>query len=142
MGLRRRQDWPLRFLEAVEAKKDTRFSPGIHDCCISACDIIKHITGTDIAVGFRNYRGKQEMLKTLSAHGGVESIAETIMKANVCAEIPIALASRGDMVMLDTPDGPTLAVVDTDGINAVACGTRGWKRPPVKSRATRAWRIG
>lgn len=142
MGLTRRQDWPNRFLEAVEKKNTTRFSPGLHDCCISACDIVERMTGADIGKHFRDYFGKKEMIETLKEHGGVESIAESVMKENDCEEIPISLAARGDMVMLNMPDGPTMAVVDMDGFNAIACGARGWERVSVKEYAARAWRIG
>lgn len=141
--LKRREDWPQRLVEAVEEKADTRFSPGNHDCCISACDIVLRMTGTDIAKHFRGYRGKKEMLATLEEHGGVEAIAESVMAENGCEEIPTALAARGDIVLLNTPDGQTMAVVDTDGINSVACcGLRGWRRVPIGEYATRAWRIG
>ena len=142
MELRRRQDWPERMLRAIEEKVNTRFFPGVHDCCISACDIVKKITGTDVAAGFRNYRGKEEMRVVLDEHGGVEAIAEKTMRENGCNEIPISLAARGDFVMLDMPDGPTMAVVDMDGVNALACGTKGWERVHIKAHARRAWRVG
>ena len=142
MGLVRRNDWPARLLDAISEKATMRFSPGTHDCCISACDIIERMTGTDIAAGFRGYTNKDEMLKVWETHGGVEAIVQRVMAENDCAEIPISLASRGDMIMLETPDGPTLAIVDTDGINVVACGVRGLERVCIKDNAARAWRIG
>ena len=140
--LRRFPDWPTRLLAAIDEKAGTRFSPGIHDCCISACDIVERMTGEDIAARFRGYSGKEEMLATLETHGGVESIAETVMKEHGCGEIPIALAGRGDMSMLDTPDGPTMAIVDMDGIHAAACSAKGWRPVNIKQHATRTWRIG
>ncbi|KKM65702.1 hypothetical protein LCGC14_1488600 [marine sediment metagenome] len=141
MGLRRRQDWPERLLEAINAKADTRFSPGIHDCCISACDIVLHMTGVDVAAKVRGYKGKEEMRAVLNEHGGVEATVESAMKENSCGEILVSLAGRGDFVLLDMADGPTLAVVDTDGINAIACGTKGWERVNIKAHAKRAWEV-
>lgn len=140
--LTRYADWPARLLNAIEEKASTRFSPGTHDCCISACDIVERMTGTDIAANFRGYTNKEEMLATLEAHGGVGAIAEAVMNKYGCAEILIPLAGRGDMVLLDMPDGPTMAVVGMNGIDAVACSMRGWLPVNIKQHATRAWRIG
>lgn len=140
--LRRRQDWPQRLSEAIESKADVRFSPGKHDCCISACDIVEQMTGTDIGHSFRDYSNKEEMKIVLDKHGGVESIAESIMLEYECPEILLTLAARGDMVMLNMPDGYTMGIVDHDGINAIACGTKGWESLPIKTCGERAWRIG
>lgn len=140
--LRRKQDWPQQLSDAIKAKVNVRFSPGVHDCCISACDIVERMTGVDIGHSFRGYSDKEEMQAAIESHGGVEAIAESIMQEYECAEIPIALAGRGDMLMLDMPDGYTMAIVGHDGANAVACGAKGWTRAAIKLYAKRAWRIG
>ena len=142
MGLKRFPDWPARLLAAIEEKNETRFSPGKHDCCISACDIIERMTGTDIAANFRDYSNKKEMLAVLAEHGGVEAIADSVMREYGCEEIIVPLAGRGDMVMLNTVYGPTMVVIDLDGIHACACAVSGWRPVNIKTHATRAWRIG
>lgn len=136
------QNWPARLIEAIAEKAGTRFSPGKHDCCVSACDIIERMTGTDIAANFRDYHTKKDMLSTLEDHGGVEAIVECVMQEYDCEEISIKLAGRGDMVMLDIVSGHTLAIVDMDGIHAIAPGAKGWERVPIKANARRAWRVG
>lgn len=142
MGVKRFPNWPARLLEAIAEKANTRFSPGEHDCCISACDIIERMTGTDIAANFRHYHTKKEMLSTLEEHGGVKAIAERVMREYDCEEIGISLAGRGDMALLDIIGGDTLGIVDMDGIHAVAPGAKGWEHVPIKVNASRAWRIG
>lgn len=139
--LKRFPDWPARLLAAIEEKAAARFSPGTHDCCISACDIVERMTGTDIGASFRGYSDKEGMFATLDEHGGVEAIAEKVMSEYQCEEIPVGLAARGDMVMLDILDSPAMAIVDMDGIHTLACNTKGWLPVNVKQHATRAWRV-
>lgn len=152
MGLRRKENWPRLLLEAIEEKKHARFQPGTHDCCISTCDLIERMTGADIAIEFRGYSDRKGMEETLAEHGGVDGIAESVTTEYGLAEIPPSMAQRGDLLMLDfseykkdipnAPDGAVFAIVDMDGIHAVACGYKGWTRVPIKACAKRAWRIG
>ncbi len=140
--LTRKQNWPQLLREAIEEKKHSRFQPGTHDCCISACDIVEKMTGVDVAAEFRGYTDKEGMQATLAEHGGVEMIAESVMIEYGCSEIPPSMAQRGDFLLLDMPDGATIANVDLDGVRAVACSDRGWQRLPIKGCAKRAWRVG
>lgn len=141
--LKRKQNWTRLLLRAVEEKASTRFQPGVHDCCIAACDIVQAMTGVDVAAQFRDtYSTKEEMQDIVESNDGVEAMFEKEMIRCGAEEILVSQAGRGDFVMLAMPDGHTISVVSMDGINVVACGSKGWEEVPIKRYGVRAWRVG
>lgn len=140
-AVKRKENWPVLLREAIAAKARTRACFGIHDCCISVCDLIESMTGLDVGKSFRGYRGKEGMQETLDAHGGVEAIAEKIMEEYGYSEINPRLAQRGDTVLLNTAQGDAMGTVGMDGRFVITAGARGWVDTPI-SHAKRAWRIG
>lgn len=141
--LKRKQNWPQLFLCAVKEKAGMRFQPGMHDCCIAACDIVYKMTDVDVAAKFRGkYSTAREMKDIVDANGGVEAMFEEEMRRCEAEEILVSQAGRGDFVMLDTPDGHTISVVSMDGVNVIACGAEGWETVSIKEHGVRAWRVG
>jgi len=141
--MRRKSNWPRDLAAAIRRMRDTPFEWGVHDCGLAAATVIESITGVDPAAGLRgkysSAAGSARRLKEVSG-GGLEEFAESIAASLGCGEIDVARAGRGDAVLFDTEDGPALGIVDTDGIHAVATGTRGWIRLPVR-QCRRAWRV-
>lgn len=103
----RLRDWQSR-LEALIAERDhAPFAWGTNDCCTFACDVILAMTGKDPAAGLRDHRTASDAALTLSAHGGVLELAD----ARLGERIRPALAQVGDVGLVDSPEGPALAVL-------------------------------
>lgn len=141
--LKRKQNWTRLLLRAVKEKANTRFQPGVHDCCIAACDIVQAMTGVDVAAQFRDtYSTKEEMQDIVESNDGVEAMFEKEMIRCGAEEILVSQAGRGDFVMLDMPDGHTIGVVSMDGVDVWACGAKGFEQLSAKEHGVRAWRVG
>lgn len=135
---RRVDNWPAKLAEFFATEGLAPFVWGERDCCLFACNGIRAITGLDPAAEmFRGkYRGATGAARLLKKHGGVEAVAVAR-----CAELGfvewarVYQARRGDVVLLDTPEGPALGVCD--GVNVrFAGGAR-----KLLGECRRAWRI-
>lgn len=99
--------------DAIRQRDGRPFAWGSADCAIFACDVVKAVSGADPATGLRGqYSDQDGALRTLYAYagGGLEAAA-----AKACAElgwreIEPAAACDGDMGIVSSPDGPSLAV--------------------------------
>lgn len=140
-SIARKENWPSLLVEAIKAKENKRGIFGVHDCCISVCDLVESMTGVDIGKRFRGYRGRAEMRETLDVNDGVEAIAESVMSEYGCEEINPRMAQRGDVVLLTTEQGDAMGAIDMDGRHAITSGARGWVTLPIDS-IRRAWRVG
>lgn len=134
--------WKDDFVAYIHANVDTPFDFGTHDCCLTACDMLKAITGEDPAKSFRGtYNGPVECYVTLKKHGGVEAIADKICAERGWEEIKPLFASKGDLVMIEAGNERyALGVVDLSGKEIIAAGPIGLSRKPL-SDAVKAWRI-
>jgi hypothetical protein len=130
----RKPDWQAlldRFL--AEHRFDT-FQYGRWDCCLFVSDAILVMTGIDPAAGYRgtySSRAQSRRFGPLQAHVGA-----------VCAkhgmqEAPVALAQRGDVVMVGRRQ---LGLVALNGREAVLTSSAGLWRVPLGS-AVRAWHV-
>lgn len=160
-GLKRHADWEARFLAARECKAATRFRWGVHDCCVSPCDLIAAMTGVDPAQHhpggtLRDYRDAVGARAAIGRCGGFSRMIGDIAATLGCHELAATgLAQRGDAVLVnrrrlsglrfpqeaDLADGLALAVVDLCGRAALLPGLKGWAPVPLDC-AVRAWRIG
>lgn len=138
--MRRREDWPARLNALIEASLRRPFAWGAHDCCLFAAAAVQAMTGVDPAEDLRGtYKTPAGAARALKRYGGVEGAAATFAGAHGFAEIPPLLAQRGDVVLLATPNGPALGVIDLRG-HIAATGPEGLIfQPP--TAALRAWRI-
>lgn len=135
----RTDDWPERLALFFLEKQAQPFDWQNNNCCFFACDWLAILTGEDPAAEYRA-RATDALgaARVLSEEGGVEAIAELVCAEKGWPEIGIKLAGRGDVVLLDTPDGPALGVCD--GLNSGFAGPAGltFKRT---LGCRRAWRI-
>jgi hypothetical protein len=139
--VRRHEDWQTRLSQFLASRQSVPFSYGSHDCCLFVADAVIAMTGTDLALQFRTkYRTRLGALRRLNINrGGVAAIASAVMIAYRCPEIAIRAAGRGDVILLQMPEGDILGLVSLNG-TFVAAADRGFIEVP-RALARRAWRI-
>jgi hypothetical protein len=99
-------NWPDMLIAAVERHRVLPLVYGKSDCWTMAADVIEALTGErpypDVM-----YRSKAGAAKAL-AQRGFASVADAL--AARLPETPVAMAGRGDIGIVDTPDGLAAAV--------------------------------
>jgi hypothetical protein len=131
--------WERLLQEYLDARRDTPFAWGTHDCCTFAAGAVEAMTGTDPMAHFRGqYRsaaGSVRALRTIGS-GTLEATLDDLLGFSV----PASLARRGDLVLsggnLGVCIGPTALFVgqegETEGL--VRIDRAAWG-------AAKAWRI-
>lgn len=139
------EDWPARLDAVLSAARRRPHVWGDHDCCLFGADARDAICGIapdrGIAAHYRGryktVRGARGLLKRLGGINGLMQLAGP--------EIPVAMAQRGDLVLLPAEriaeglTDVTLAVCAGD--SAAGPGLDGLVFVPM-SVATRAWAVG
>ena len=144
--LKRHDDWPSRLLALVAERRDRAFAWGRHDCALFACDAVRTMTGVDPAKSLRGtYRSALGARRALKEHagGGLTATARKIAKVHGCAEVPVLLARRGDLAIVETdiPGGKrVLSLGVVIGENVMVPGVDSIVAVPL-AEARRAWRI-
>lgn len=137
--MQRLEDWDTRLFTEVERAGSTPFKYGDHDCALLASRLIHAMTGRDIAAEVRGtYSTPLGALRCLKRTYGVDDLAE--LADQYFPSIPVALAGRGDLVLLTTADIPTGALGIVVGDKAIFPGPEKCSFVPV-SGCTRAWRV-
>lgn len=142
--MKRFQDWPLRLEAYLAFIGEDEFSWGSNDCALFACNVTRELTGVDLGEQFRGkYRTKAGAYAALNkfSGGGLEAIATKMAAEHGMKEVRPRMAQRGDIVLVETTQGPTLAIVCMDGIHVTAPGPTGLELRPL-DKAQRAWRVG
>lgn len=109
----RYENWPGIFEAQIKDATDRIFAWGEFDCCLWACDVIEAMTGRDPAETFRDkYKSKRGAYGQLKRQhgGGVAEAAVAIYERMGFQEIHKNFAQRGDVVLVETPDGDALAI--------------------------------
>jgi hypothetical protein len=136
-------DWPERLAAFLRESADEPFVWGVNDCALRACDAVRAMTGTDIAARLRGrYKtqlGAARVMRRLA--GDLEAVAQQVAYEFAIREVTPSFARRGDLLLLDTPLGPSLGIVAMNGHTAEFKVNDGLLRVPV-STCRRAWRIG
>jgi len=127
----RREDWFERLVGYVDAHRSTAFVWGKHDCATFAAGAVEIMTGR--APDVPGYTSAHEALAHLVEHPMGEWLTEL-----VGAEVPIAQAQRGDVVLLELGGRLTCGVCM--GRESVAPGADGVLFVPT-ALASRAWRV-
>lgn len=145
----RHQDWASRLHAYLDEVQTLPFEWGKRDCCLFVCDGLRTITGLDPAAKmFRGkYRDATGAARLLKKHGGVEAVAKKICRGLEWPEVRVALAQRGDVVLLDV-DASGRPAVGADqgalglcvGRESVFMGIAGQQRLPT-SQCRRAWAV-
>jgi len=133
------EDWPSRLFALVEARKQTPFAWGSHDCCLFACDAVQAMTGTDPAAPLRGYESKEEAEALIAEYGTLEDlVADRCREMNFAEQTP-AKAQRGDLALFDNAGAPALGVCL--GAEVAFPGRDGLVFHPV-GNCRRSWRVG
>lgn len=138
--LKRKEDWPKRLDWVISSARAKKFSWGRHDCALFASECIKAMTGIDFSRGLRGkYRSAKGAEKALMDRG-IESLEEFInICLGPCLE-NIKKAQRGDVVLVETPDGSAAGIVDLSGRKAAVAGKKGLVFIP-QADWIRGWRV-
>lgn len=135
--MQRRDDWASRLISVIDAADNKPFAWGNQDCALFAADCVQAMTGEDFAAPFRGRYdtalGSVRALKMM----GYASLEEYVI-AVLGEPINANTAGRGDVVMVDTPEGKALGVVA--GIEAAVAGVNGLVLMP-RDCWLSAWRI-
>ena len=125
----RYDDWPTKLVESLKEAKNKPFVWGEHDCCLFAADIVKAMTGDDLAAGYRGkYSTAKEaikLIKKISNDGTVAGIVDLHFK-----RVPVSFAKRGDIVSVQTNHGEAIGVCAGGGAHfVIESGTIIYPRP-------------
>ena len=137
----RKEDWPERLHEAIRSLETTPFVWGSSDCLMNASTLIQAITGVDPGAAHRGtYSSLEGALQIVTAAGcaDIEAFVTKMASENGYQEIGVKFASRGDLVIFDSPDGPAYGVVA--GVEAIVTGPNGLRKLPTLT-ARKAWRV-
>lgn len=135
----RQKNWPLLLSAFLREKRKADFVWGENDCLLLAADGVLAITGSDPAAQWRRkYASKEEAVELLKAHGGVRGIITEGLGIEPHHEIMKAM--RGDVAMINTPEGHAAGIVDDSGqfIAAPNYGGKGLVRVPLAA-ALKIW---
>lgn len=105
----RKQNWPRIISEEIVKLKNTPFVWGEKDCCLAIGDIIKAYTGEDLVEEFRGkYKTAKGSLAALKRYGqgSIRSTVDTKLPS-----IPVEQACRGDIGLVKTEGGESLAII-------------------------------
>lgn len=132
----RLKNWPSRFDALVGSVRGKPFEWGVHDCCMWASNAVLAITGSDPAAAWRGaYSTERQALSLIVRLGGLEQIG-----AKGGAEIPLALATVGDVGLVTWPDG-TRALGVCGGSFWICAGDVGVASLPLEA-ASMVWGVG
>lgn len=131
----RREDWAERLFALIDARHDTPFAWGLHDCCTFAADAVREMTGVDPIADVRGaWDDEISALRLLTKHGGIEALAS----ARLGERVAPAFAQRGDVVLHTLTGREALGVCVGDRFAAVGDVGLEFVR---MSFATLAWRV-
>jgi hypothetical protein len=128
----RREDWPSRLIDFIEAASGRPFSWGSSDCCLFAADWVQDATGIDPAAGHRGrYRTEAGAARLLNRLGGsVDAAATGALGAPLASPL---LAQRGDIALvggaLGVVIGGEVALLSETGpvLHPLATAARAWR---------------
>jgi hypothetical protein len=118
----RREDWPVRLYEVVEAAQAVPYQLGVHDCLKFACECCAAMTGRDYWPTFAGrYTDLRGAVRVIAEYGS--TFVEAVGNVLDAAPQPVLMSQRGDVVMyrddqfhLGVCMGATVAVLGPDGL--------------------------
>jgi hypothetical protein len=130
-------------------RQNEAFAWGTMDCCLFACDAIHELTEVDLAISFRGkYDSALSAVRAMRDFVGdehatsdlVEALAVKIAAENEIQEVPVLMAQRGDVLLVDSPSGKSLGILGLRGTHVHTTGPDGIVDIPLEE-CERAWRI-
>jgi hypothetical protein len=142
--LARFPDWQSRLQAYLSALRNARFRYGVNDCCIFSCDAIRSMTGHDI-VGeargrYATRKAAMEAVRERTGGSNVTAFAEYTASELGMPSVPIAMAQRGDMVLVGSGSKAALGIVSLSGLDVMCLTRKGIVRVELK-HVTAAWRV-
>lgn len=118
---------------------DKNFTWSSFNCAFFVCDWIKEVKGIDPALGLRQKcKNKKDMMKILRDYGSLTKIAVDYGITLGAHPINPNFAKRGDVVLFNYRNFPTLGIMDNAGI--VSPSLKGLSITPISS-AILAWKL-
>lgn len=135
--MNRKTDWQRALQDHMTEWSGRSFAPGRSDCALFVAAAIECMTGQDLARGHRGYRTLAEGRRRL-VDRGFDRLSD-LAKLSL-AEIPPALAQRGDIAILVAEDLDDEAFGLVLGDRIAVWGPAGMSHVPLTS-ALRAYRV-
>jgi hypothetical protein len=138
--IERYSDWQERLKLFLTVNRQRPFRWGSWDCCLFACNAVREITGSDLAL---HYRGQYKtMLGAMRLiNGSVDGVADKVASEFMIARYKTASeAEPGDIVLATITEMNTLGIVSLMRL-AVFSTLQGLSDYPL-SISKIAWRIG
>lgn len=142
--MERREGWECSLNEFLFKRKNSSFRYGRNDCCLFVADAVEQMTGVDPADGFRGrYKTKAGAYDLLFefAGGDIGPAVKKLTRNYGMPEVDINHAGRGDIVIVATPRGDALGIVDMTGEQVAVPGRKGLIFYPTIA-IKQAWRVG
>ena len=118
----------------VASRQGVPFVWGQHDCCLFAADAVQAMTGIDYAAPFRGRYGTATgAARMLAPYGGIVGYVNSVLPS-----VSVAMAGRGDAVLIETETGPALGICL--GINSAFAAPDGLSYYTTLSCCA-AWRV-
>jgi hypothetical protein len=129
----RLHDWPEALANYIESRRNEPFQYGVNDCCQFAAGAVTAITGENPAIRWQ-YRNEVGAMRLIIEAGGIGALVTQA----VGEAVHPSQAGRGDVVLAEFSEGPTLGVCI--GRECVFVSSRGMLFMP-RTVATAAWKI-
>ncbi len=142
----RRGDWQSRLSDYLVAVARRPFKYGDLDCGLFVAGAIAAMTGVDVARDLRGYSSRREAFARIRGMCGrptMAAAADHLAAQFGIREVPVAMAQRGDAVLLSRARDPRctkLGLVAMHGFEVLIPYRDGILRVP-RSLAVRAWHI-
>jgi len=132
----RLDDWPDRLAAHVEEWRHKPFKWGRYDCAMFCLLGEKAMCGdsrfADYVGNYESPKGSVRLLRRLGNGDLAENVAQRL------PEVPPQKAGRGDVGLIDTPDGDALSLIVGDKVAAM--GKDGLVFLP-RDAVKRAWKV-
>ncbi len=122
----RRQDWPERLAELIEARRQMPFTWGVFDCAMFAADAVVAVTGEDPLAAVRGRYSTEAAAEAITdAAGGFEAFMVEQFRAFGAPQCPPEFLQRGDVGLVRYGNQLSAAVmlsgaVAAPGINGLS----------------------
>lgn len=130
---RRIDNWPILLSRFLTERTDTPFEWGRNDCLLFAADAVLAVRGgVDPAAAYRaKYKSEAEAKKIISSLGGLAPAVTAALGVHPISNP--AIASRGDVVMVQHNGTSALGIVDDSGRRVAVMTLPGVRRLPLAS---------
>ena len=128
-------DWVPRLSAYIADRQNMDFEWAVHDCMAFVAKCVEALTGTDFFQDFSDYTDEASAKVMLENNGGPFGIINTCLGMG---SKDILSAGRGDVVVVDMPEGLTGGIVDDSGQFITLISPEGLRRVPL-DQAIRVW---